>query len=193
MDSKIEAVRDAHAGDPPAIAAPKKIVADAEPQAARQSNPVAPERFAVLQALLADLLETCGREQQGSIPAAVLIDRYQNEVTPLKALSQRPLAAPDTKGKRLARPAGQDDFAGPAQTFADGASRRLERGAGGSPGPVRARRIGPDRKPVAQGIESLGQKRSGGGVIEIDPIGRGRQFGQTHSCKNIAFGKPISI
>ena len=73
----LEAVRDAHAGDPPAIGAPKKIVADAETQAARPSNPVAPERFAVLQALLADLLETCGTDQQGSIAAAVLIDRYQ--------------------------------------------------------------------------------------------------------------------
>ena len=35
------------------------------------------ERFAVLQALLADLLETCGHDQQGSIAAAVLQERYQ--------------------------------------------------------------------------------------------------------------------
>lgn len=73
----LEAVRDAHAGDPPAIASPKKIVTDAEPAQARPANPVAPERFAVLQALLADLLETCGTDQSGSIEAQILQDRYQ--------------------------------------------------------------------------------------------------------------------
>ena len=73
----LENVRDAHAGDTPAIAAPKKIVTEPETPVARPSNPVAPERFAVLQALLADLLETCGTDQSGSIAASVLQDRYQ--------------------------------------------------------------------------------------------------------------------
>ena len=73
----LEAVREAHSTEGPVIAPPKKIVAEPEAQAARPANPVAPERFAVLQALLADLLETCGTDQQGSIPAAVLQERYQ--------------------------------------------------------------------------------------------------------------------
>jgi hypothetical protein len=53
----LENVRDAHAGDTPAIASPKKIVTEPEVPVARPSNPVAPERFAVLQALLAAHLE----------------------------------------------------------------------------------------------------------------------------------------
>ncbi len=70
-------VRDAHAGDPPAIATPKKIVNEPDVAAARPPNPVAPERFAVLQAMLADLLETCGTDQSGSIAAAILQERYK--------------------------------------------------------------------------------------------------------------------
>ncbi len=69
-------VRDAHAGDAPAIGAPKKIVTRPETPVSRQTNPVAPERFAVLQALLADLLETCGSAPNGSIEAAVLQKRH---------------------------------------------------------------------------------------------------------------------
>jgi proteasome accessory factor C len=38
---------------------------------------VAPERFAVLQAMLADLLESCGDEPRGEISAAALKERYQ--------------------------------------------------------------------------------------------------------------------
>jgi proteasome accessory factor C len=73
----LEEVKAAHAGDMPAMSPPKRIVGDGEPQVARPANPVAPERFAVLQALLADLLETCGTDQAGSIPASVLQERYQ--------------------------------------------------------------------------------------------------------------------
>jgi len=73
----LERVRDAHSGEAPVIRTPKKIVNEVEAPAARPANPVAPERFAVLQALLADLLETCGADQVGSIPAAVLKKRYQ--------------------------------------------------------------------------------------------------------------------
>jgi proteasome accessory factor C len=73
----LEAVKETHAGDPPTIATPKKIVNDPDATPARPANPVAPERFAVLQALLADLLETCGTDQSGSISAAVLQERYK--------------------------------------------------------------------------------------------------------------------
>ena len=74
----LERVAEAHKGDPPAIGSPKKIVTGGvDPAATRPTNPVTPERFAVLQALLADLLETCGMDQQGSVPAAQLKDRYR--------------------------------------------------------------------------------------------------------------------
>ena len=39
-------------------------------------SPVAPERFAVLQALMADLLDACGDEPRARIPAAPLAARY---------------------------------------------------------------------------------------------------------------------
>ena len=42
----------------------------------RRSSPVAPERFAVLQAMLADLLESCGDEPSGEISATDLKERY---------------------------------------------------------------------------------------------------------------------
>ena len=44
--------------------------------APRRSSPVAPERFAVLQAMLADLLESCGDEPRGEISATDLKERY---------------------------------------------------------------------------------------------------------------------
>jgi proteasome accessory factor C len=72
----LERVGEAHAGDTPAIKPPKRIVPEAEAAQPRVANPVAPERFAVLQALLADLLETCGTDQSGSIAASVLQERY---------------------------------------------------------------------------------------------------------------------
>ena len=42
----------------------------------RFAGPVAPERFAVLQALLAYLLAACGEEKDAEIPAAELLERF---------------------------------------------------------------------------------------------------------------------
>jgi proteasome accessory factor C len=42
----------------------------------RQAGPVVPERFAVLQALLAYLLAACGEEKEASIPAPELLERF---------------------------------------------------------------------------------------------------------------------
>src|SRR5438874_2302502 len=42
----------------------------------RPAAPVAPERFAVLQALLAYLLDQCGDEPEAEIPAADLVERF---------------------------------------------------------------------------------------------------------------------
>jgi proteasome accessory factor C len=69
--------RDAHLGDPPAHAAPRRIVVEPEAAPRRPPSPVAPERIAVLQALLADLLEHCGTEPRGEVPSAELRERYR--------------------------------------------------------------------------------------------------------------------
>jgi proteasome accessory factor BC len=67
-------VRERHEGDPPKVAghAPD---AD-EPLPERPAGPVAPERFGLLQALLAYLLAACGEDTSAEIPAAELVDRF---------------------------------------------------------------------------------------------------------------------
>jgi predicted DNA-binding transcriptional regulator YafY len=64
-----------HEGEP---VKPKREAAtgDAEPPAERLAGPVAPERFAVLQALLAHLLARCGDEPSADIPADELSKRF---------------------------------------------------------------------------------------------------------------------
>ncbi len=69
----------AHDGEPPPIASPITIVPEQAAAVAapmRRVSPVAPERFAVLQAMLADLLESCGSEPRGEISARALMERY---------------------------------------------------------------------------------------------------------------------
>jgi proteasome accessory factor C len=68
------AARRAHSGAPPESAAE----AASAPYAAsdRVAGPVAPERFGVLQSLLAYLLTACGDEPQAVIPAQRLVDRF---------------------------------------------------------------------------------------------------------------------
>jgi proteasome accessory factor C len=67
-------VRDRHEGPPPQPAA------EAKPREGdaleRVAGPVAPERFAVLQALLAYLLDRAGDEGEATVPAQDLIDRF---------------------------------------------------------------------------------------------------------------------
>jgi len=67
-------VRRAHEGEPPAIAAAAGV--EEAPDQDRTAGPVAPERFAVLQALLAYLLDRCGDESEAEIPAAELVERF---------------------------------------------------------------------------------------------------------------------
>jgi predicted DNA-binding transcriptional regulator YafY len=71
----LKTARAAHAGDPrePAAAAP--VTADG-PVVERTASPVAPERFAILQSLLACLLSACGDEREAVIPAAELSQRF---------------------------------------------------------------------------------------------------------------------
>jgi proteasome accessory factor BC len=68
-------VRDRHEGAPPTPAkeSPARGVDGA---LERPAGPVAPERFAVLQALLAFLLAACGEDKEASFPAAELLERF---------------------------------------------------------------------------------------------------------------------
>ena len=70
----LERVREAHAGPPPEPARPRKAEAAATPE--RPAPPVAPERFGVLQALLAYLLAACGEGRDARIPARELVERF---------------------------------------------------------------------------------------------------------------------
>jgi proteasome accessory factor C len=70
----LERVLEAHEGEPPPLAPEAKRDEDAEAPP-RPAGPVAPERFAVLQALLAYLLAACGEEREAEIPAGELVER----------------------------------------------------------------------------------------------------------------------
>src|SRR5436305_10466176 len=67
-------VRERHEGPAPSQAREQTAVA-ADGSADRPAGPVAPERFAVLQALLAYLLAACGEEREAEIPAHELVER----------------------------------------------------------------------------------------------------------------------
>ncbi len=64
---------EAHSGDPPEPANPKRAERQSVPE--RPVGPVAPERFGVLQALLAQLLAACGDERAAVLDAAELAAR----------------------------------------------------------------------------------------------------------------------
>jgi len=68
------AARQAHEGAPPTPAA--EVVLGETESAERPAGPVAPERFGVLQALLAYLLAACGEEREGVIASRELVERF---------------------------------------------------------------------------------------------------------------------
>jgi proteasome accessory factor BC len=74
VSAALRLIRDRHSGPPdePAAEAPGEAAEDA---GERTAGPVAPERFAVLQSLLAHLLAACGDEPRAVIPAAELTSR----------------------------------------------------------------------------------------------------------------------
>ncbi len=75
VERALAAVAEAHEGEPPKVARrASSRTAEAPPD--RPAGPVAPERFAVLQALLAHLLARCGDEQRAVLPAAELEERF---------------------------------------------------------------------------------------------------------------------
>ncbi len=71
----LRAARRAHEGPPPVPAAAKRVPWH-DAAADRQAGPVAPERFGVLQSLLAFLLAACGDERDAVIPTRDLIERF---------------------------------------------------------------------------------------------------------------------
>jgi len=69
-------VRHAHEG-PPSKPGRETPVREVDTSGERSSGPVTPERFGLLQALLAYLLAACGDEREATIPAAEIVDRFQ--------------------------------------------------------------------------------------------------------------------
>ncbi len=74
MTAGLDRVLEKHDGEPTKPPRPKALP-DAE-QLERPAGPLAPERFGVLQALLAHLLARCGDETRATIPAEELVDRF---------------------------------------------------------------------------------------------------------------------
>ena len=59
-----------------AVPAARDATTAKDQQVERPSGPVAPERFGVLQSLLAYLLAACGEEREAVLPAADLAERF---------------------------------------------------------------------------------------------------------------------
>jgi proteasome accessory factor BC len=71
----LKRIRRAHTGRP-LEPAPEARPEEVEPIGDRPAGPVAPERFAVLQALLAYLLARCGEDRDAEIDASELVERF---------------------------------------------------------------------------------------------------------------------
>ena len=76
VERSLELVGERHRGAP-LEPAPLADGDDGAPPIERPAGPVAPERFAVLQALLAYLLVRCGEEQRATIPVDELAERFR--------------------------------------------------------------------------------------------------------------------
>jgi proteasome accessory factor BC len=75
VTESLRRVAERHEGPLPAAAAPRPATnGDEVPE--RPAGPVPPERFAVLQALLAHLLGRCGDERRATVPAAELTEGF---------------------------------------------------------------------------------------------------------------------
>ncbi len=72
----LRSVRERHEGEAPQPARAKPAATGGDGIVERPAGPVAPERFAVLQALLAYLLAACGEEREAEIPAPELLERF---------------------------------------------------------------------------------------------------------------------
>jgi predicted DNA-binding transcriptional regulator YafY len=76
VENALRRAVESHEGEPPKPERPRPRRQPA-PAPERPASPVPPERFAVLQALLAHLLAACGDEKRTVIPAADLVERFR--------------------------------------------------------------------------------------------------------------------
>jgi proteasome accessory factor C len=74
VKAALKAVRDRHEAEPPKLA--REVPRDELEPPERPGSPVAPERFGLLQALLAYLLDACGEGTEAEIPARELAERF---------------------------------------------------------------------------------------------------------------------
>jgi proteasome accessory factor C len=74
VDAGLAGVLERHEGEP--TRPPRPRAREQAPPLERPVGPVAPERFGVLQALLAHLLARCGDEPRATIPAGELVERF---------------------------------------------------------------------------------------------------------------------
>jgi predicted DNA-binding transcriptional regulator YafY len=75
VSGSLATLAEAHAGDAPVVAGPKRSD-PRQPLPERPTGPVAPERFGVLQALLAHLLAACGDERSTTLDATEVAARF---------------------------------------------------------------------------------------------------------------------
>jgi proteasome accessory factor C len=75
VGAALSVLADAHDGDAPDVAGPKRTD-PRRPLPERPTGPVAPERFGVLQALLAHLLAACGDERSTTLDATEVAGRF---------------------------------------------------------------------------------------------------------------------
>jgi proteasome accessory factor BC len=75
VKSALRAVQDRHEAEPPKLA--REVPRDELEPPERPGSPVAPERFGLLQALLAYLLDACGESTEAEIPAQELVERFR--------------------------------------------------------------------------------------------------------------------
>ena len=90
------------------------------------------------------------------------------------------MAAGQRDLQRLARPAGENHLAAPAQRRLDACARIFQRRLGRAARTVRARRIGIQRQPFQHRVARLWQKGGAGGVVEID---RGQDRPRLLGCR----------
>ena len=83
VEEGVQAVVERHEGAPSSPGRP--VHRDEVQPGERPAGPVAPERFAVLQALLAYLLDACGEEARADLPAAEVAERFH---IPLEQLDE---------------------------------------------------------------------------------------------------------
>jgi len=83
VSDALESLAAAHGGDAPATAGPKRSD-PRQPLPERPTGPVAPERFGVLQALLAHLLAACGDERSAVLDADEVAARFSIPIEELQ-------------------------------------------------------------------------------------------------------------